>query len=220
KLSSWQEEDMFEMKQGAPAELWQALVREAAGRAGHPLDESREAYLVFVLLRYQGDAQLLAHTHALDWFRAQEQVGRLRADALRDVGDRCLLVAGLFPGLAARRRVSVDYFVELGRGAYRGVGEASRAAYGARFGPLAGACHCARERADVRRAAPVPDHGAAGRSRVLPFPCTAMSQREWVAAALRKIVADFNRSADTHLIPMPLPGYPGIDVYLKDESSP
>ncbi|RRN56333.1 hypothetical protein EIM48_07290 [Pseudoxanthomonas sp. SGNA-20] len=128
---------MFEMKQGAPAELWQALVREAAGRAGHPLDESREAYLVFVLLRYQGDAQLLAHTHALDWFRAQEQVGRLRADALRDVGDRCLLVAGLFPGLAARRRVSVDYFVELGRGAYRGVAEASRAAYGALFGQLA-----------------------------------------------------------------------------------
>ncbi|RRN79869.1 PLP-dependent cysteine synthase family protein [Pseudoxanthomonas sp. SGD-10] len=46
-----------------------------------------------------------------------------------------------------------------------------------------------------------------------------MSQREWVAAAIRKIEADFNRSADTHLIPMPLPGYPGIDVYLKDESS-
>lgn len=46
-----------------------------------------------------------------------------------------------------------------------------------------------------------------------------MSQRQWVAAAIRKIEADFNRSADTHLIPMPLPGYPGIDVYLKDESS-
>ena len=46
-----------------------------------------------------------------------------------------------------------------------------------------------------------------------------MSQRAWVAAAIHKIEADFNRSADTHLIPLPLPGYPGIDVYLKDESS-
>ncbi|KAF1699393.1 cysteine synthase [Pseudoxanthomonas jiangsuensis] len=46
-----------------------------------------------------------------------------------------------------------------------------------------------------------------------------MSQRDWVAAAIRKIEADFNRSADTHLIPVPLPGWPGIDVYLKDESS-
>ena len=44
-------------------------------------------------------------------------------------------------------------------------------------------------------------------------------QRDWVAAAIRRIEADFNRSADTHLIPLPLPGYPGIDVYLKDESS-
>lgn len=46
-----------------------------------------------------------------------------------------------------------------------------------------------------------------------------MSQRDWVAAAIHKIEADFNRSADTHLIPLALPGYPGIDVYLKDESS-
>jgi len=46
-----------------------------------------------------------------------------------------------------------------------------------------------------------------------------MSQRQWVAAAIRKIEADFNRSADTHLIPLALPGFPGIDLYFKDESS-
>ena len=46
-----------------------------------------------------------------------------------------------------------------------------------------------------------------------------MSHRTWTAAAIRKIEADFNRSADTHLIPMSLPGFPGIDVYFKDESS-
>ena len=46
-----------------------------------------------------------------------------------------------------------------------------------------------------------------------------MAQREWVADAIQKIEADFNRSADTHLIPLSLPGFPGIDVYFKDESS-
>ncbi|PHV10238.1 PLP-dependent cysteine synthase family protein [Chitinimonas sp. BJB300] len=46
-----------------------------------------------------------------------------------------------------------------------------------------------------------------------------MSQRQWVAAAIQKIEADFNRSADTHLIPLDLPSYPGITVYFKDESS-
>ena len=46
-----------------------------------------------------------------------------------------------------------------------------------------------------------------------------MTYRTWAASAIRRIEADFNRSADTHLIPMRLPGYPGIDLYFKDESS-
>src|SRR5690606_19131996 len=79
--------------------------------------------------------------------------------------------------------------------------------------PLAGAPSRWRRRARFRLR-------VAGRIiGAFPSPWIAMSQREWVAAAIRKIEADFNRSADTHLIPMPLPGYPGIDVYLKDESS-
>ncbi|QSQ46199.1 PLP-dependent cysteine synthase family protein [Xanthomonas translucens pv. translucens] len=46
-----------------------------------------------------------------------------------------------------------------------------------------------------------------------------MTYRDWVANAIQKIEADFNRSADTHLIPLELPGFPGIDLYFKDESS-
>lgn len=43
--------------------------------------------------------------------------------------------------------------------------------------------------------------------------------RAWVATALQRIEADARRSADTHLIPLPLPEWPGIDLYLKDEST-
>jgi cysteine synthase A len=46
-----------------------------------------------------------------------------------------------------------------------------------------------------------------------------MNPRSWEARAVRTIEADFNRSADTHLIPVPLPAYPGVHLYLKDESS-
>lgn len=45
------------------------------------------------------------------------------------------------------------------------------------------------------------------------------TRRAWLDEAVRRIEADFNRSADTHLIHLPLPRYPGIDLYLKDESS-
>ncbi|WP_223481695.1 PLP-dependent cysteine synthase family protein, partial [Pseudomonas sp. BF-B-15] len=43
--------------------------------------------------------------------------------------------------------------------------------------------------------------------------------RQWAREAIRIIEADFQRSADTHLIPLPLPGLPGIELYFKDESS-
>src|ERR1700716_2031333 len=42
--------------------------------------------------------------------------------------------------------------------------------------------------------------------------------RAWIAEAIRKVEADSNRSADTHLHVFPLPPDWGIDLYLKDES--
>jgi cysteine synthase A len=40
----------------------------------------------------------------------------------------------------------------------------------------------------------------------------------WVSEAVRRVEADANRSADTHLHVFPLPAEWGIDLYLKDES--
>jgi cysteine synthase A len=41
----------------------------------------------------------------------------------------------------------------------------------------------------------------------------------WINAAITKIEADYQRSADTHLIPLNLPAFPDIDFYFKDEST-
>ena len=43
----------------------------------------------------------------------------------------------------------------------------------------------------------------------------------WLDVAVARIDADFQRSADTHLIALPLPAFAahGIDLYLKDEST-
>ena len=43
--------------------------------------------------------------------------------------------------------------------------------------------------------------------------------RDWVHEAVRRVEADANRSADTHLVHFPLRSFPGIDLYLKDEST-
>jgi cysteine synthase A len=48
-------------------------------------------------------------------------------------------------------------------------------------------------------------------------PKTSTESRAWIAEAIRRVDADANRSADTHLHVLPIP-VQGIDLYLKDES--
>ena len=45
-----------------------------------------------------------------------------------------------------------------------------------------------------------------------------LGSRKWANEAVRRLQADANRSADTHLHTFPLPTEWGIDLYLKDES--
>lgn len=45
------------------------------------------------------------------------------------------------------------------------------------------------------------------------------TDHQWINNAVRKIEADFQRSADTHLFKLDLPSLDGIDIYLKDEST-
>ena len=42
---------------------------------------------------------------------------------------------------------------------------------------------------------------------------------QWISEAIRRIEADFQRSADTHLFKLAIPKLDGVDIYLKDEST-
>lgn len=43
--------------------------------------------------------------------------------------------------------------------------------------------------------------------------------RDWINQSVKRIEADFQRSADTHLAKLNIPDFIGIDIYLKDEST-
>ncbi|MGL6261682.1 PLP-dependent cysteine synthase family protein [Vibrio sp. WXL210] len=45
------------------------------------------------------------------------------------------------------------------------------------------------------------------------------TDHQWIKSAIQKLDADFQRSADTHLIKLDLPSLSGVDIYLKDEST-
>ncbi len=108
--------------------LWVDLVREAEDGAAIRLDEELESYLVFVLMGHTRDLQLHGNIMALDYLAARAQRGTQRKQELREVGDRCLLLAGLYPEQAERRLVSVDYFLSMGSRAYDELSTALKAA--------------------------------------------------------------------------------------------
>lgn len=98
--------------------LWLQLVREAEQEYGERLPEDMESYLVFMLMRHCRDSSLAQAAIALEYLRAQDLQGQARVDRMRDIGDQCLILSGLFPRRAARRNVRVSYYVDLGRSAY------------------------------------------------------------------------------------------------------
>lgn len=108
--------------EGTETALWQQLVRDAEARASRQLGVELESYLVFTLMRHLKSAELAERTMALEWLQSVIAQGRQRESGLRDVGDGCLLIAGLYPA-QAERRVSLGYFQDLGSSAYRHLSE-------------------------------------------------------------------------------------------------
>ncbi len=98
--------------------LFQQLVLDAEDHAHISLSENLESYLVFLLQRFHKNADGLYEPMALKHLHTETESGRARQDELRDTGDSCLILAGLFPEQAKRRMVNVSYFVRLGRSSY------------------------------------------------------------------------------------------------------
>lgn len=97
---------------------WQSLVDEAIQQAGYRCDDSVQHYLVLTLDHFTKNNHLSSAVIALDFLLALNSVGRLGGGKMREVGDECLLLAGLFPERIARKHVSLEYFIGMGQQAY------------------------------------------------------------------------------------------------------
>ena len=102
-----------------PTAQWHSLVCEAEVASNIYLDEELQSYLVFLLMRYLDKPGMAAKILAMDYIDSMLSTGLAQEVKLRDVGDVCLIHAGLFPQRAKRKRVSEQYFVDLGCGAYQ-----------------------------------------------------------------------------------------------------
>jgi len=52
-----------------------------------------------------------------------------------------------------------------------------------------------------------------------PSPARSIDERAWLRDAIATLQREAARSADTHLLHMAFPGFPGIDFYFKDEAA-
>lgn len=105
---------------------WQSLVTEASQACHISLSEDIESYLVFLLMRFTGSPEMAHKIMAIELLQGNLTSGSLKSQALRDVGDQCLLYSGLFPGRARRRRVRVSYYVNIGKSAYLSLANLNR----------------------------------------------------------------------------------------------
>ncbi len=105
---------------------WHTLVREAEQDYGCQLEEDMQSYLVFTLMRFAKNRQLNSQALAVDYLTSHQLPKNLRNKQLRDIGDQCLLVSGLYPQSAEKRQVSATYYVDLGRSAYHHISTATQ----------------------------------------------------------------------------------------------
>lgn len=114
---------------GGAVSQWHDLLKDAEHLCGQNLDEELGSYLVFLLMRFTRNTNITNQVVALEYLRAAEKLGQEKKETLCDVGDQCLLMSGLFPVRAERRRVKLSYYVNIGQSAYQCVADVSKRAF-------------------------------------------------------------------------------------------
>jgi hypothetical protein len=110
--------------------IWRDVVKGAEDRCQVTLHEEIESYLVSLLIRFTNKPELARAAIANGFLQAIQETELQRRYSLAMVGDQCLLLSGLFPGVAEKRHVKIRYFVDIGRSAYANISNTTSDLYG------------------------------------------------------------------------------------------
>jgi len=113
----------------SPLTLWQEVVKQAENNCSVNLNQMLEHYLVTLLMRYIAKPEVVHQVIATNYLHALSDNKTARL-SLQDVGDQCLIFAGLFPRAAEKKLVKISYFVDLGQGAYATISKCANDVYG------------------------------------------------------------------------------------------
>ena len=96
---------------------WYALLKDTLEQTGKKLDDSVESYVILTLDHYAKDASWTNATIAIEFLETVSALPQSH-EKLRSVGDRCLILSGLFPERAKKVNVSTRYYIDIGQQAY------------------------------------------------------------------------------------------------------
>src|SRR5690348_7635198 len=107
------------LTEATPLALWYEVIQEAQVDSQIALEADLESYLVYLLMRNMNNLGLAREIMACKFLQGLCQPRQQKGLILQTVGDHCLLISGLFPALAEKRRVKIRYYIELGQLAYK-----------------------------------------------------------------------------------------------------
>jgi hypothetical protein len=110
--------------------LWQEVIKNAESRCAVTLKVELESYLISMLVRHTDKPHLSKQVFATAFLEALQLNEHQRHLSLQQVGDQCLLFAGLFPLAAEKRLVKISYFVNLGQSAYSAISQRTNDLFG------------------------------------------------------------------------------------------
>ncbi len=99
--------------------IWYHVVKDAHRESGYQYNEDVENYLVITLEKFLTENEFASETVALRLLDNINLENITQGERLREVGDECLLLSGLFPERALKRNVSLNYYIGAGRQAYK-----------------------------------------------------------------------------------------------------
>ena len=97
---------------------WYLLIKEAHDKSDYGYNEQIENYLVITLKKYATQAKIAQQTIALRLLSGLNQEELNHQDLLREVGDECLVLAGLFPHRSLKHHLPLSYYIHAGQSAY------------------------------------------------------------------------------------------------------
>lgn len=110
--------------------LWRDVIKHAEQKCAVTLKSDLEAYLVTLMIRYTNQPEVARQVLATALLEALDKRKSERGLLLQQVGDQCLLFAGLFPQITAKKHVKINYFVDMGRLAYGAISHGASDLFG------------------------------------------------------------------------------------------